>query len=127
MAWIGMEDYPRLAAVDHRPHALRLHEHGVECQLAESCPSISTADNSPAVALAGAMEDPIAAGGGNPTVGRLCKPHLPLAPNAQRLCGGARVACEAVRLASVVAVPPLLAAIDMPREDQTIGMVLVGG
>ena len=73
------------------------------------------------------MEDPIAAGGGDPAVGRLCKTHLPLAHNTQRLCGGAGVACEAVGLSTVVAVPPLLAAIDMPCEDQTIGMVLVGG
>ena len=62
--------------------------YGIEGQLAKGCPSISTADNPPAVALAGAVEDPVAAGRGDPAVGRLCKPHLALAPNAQRLCGG---------------------------------------
>ena len=56
MTWIGMEDHTRLTAVDHGRHALRLHEDGVEGQLAKGRPSVSTADYSSAVALAGACE-----------------------------------------------------------------------
>ena len=103
-------------------HALWFNQHWVEAKRTECITTIRAAHGPAAVAFARPMEDTVATRPEDATIWRLRKPYFANTNRAERpACG---VLGKMVVFA-IVAVPELLTAVDMPREDQTVWVKLV--
>jgi hypothetical protein len=105
-------------------HALRLNQHWVETKRTERITTIRAAHSPAAVAFAGPMEDTVATRPQDTTIWRLRKPYFANTNRTERpACG----VLGKMVVFTIVAVPELLAPVDVPRENQAVRVKLVAG